>query len=183
MFANLREIIIKHIGLVIATVIVIISIYLVYTQVILKTGGFTEGVSELTTDLDKNTLKMYDNKIITGSQALGIITKYYSNNDAVILLFNNPSDYNNMAYRFWITGKSCKYGENKNYENKIISNNYNNISVMFAKEGTFKTILKKESLESYKDSNSKNYINLTKKYKAVLIKCNDVEVGVTLLAI
>lgn len=182
MFANLREMIIKHIGLVIATIVVVIAIYLVYTQVIVKTGGFTEGVSELTTNLDKNALKMYDNKQITGTQALSLIQKYYNNSDMIILLLNNPSDYNNMAYRFWVTGKSCKYGENENYENKIISSSYTKVTSLKAKEGSFKRTLSKESLDSYKEKESKNYINLSKKYKAVLIKCNDVEVGISLLA-
>ena len=183
MFANLREIIIKHIGLVIVSIVFIIAVYLVYTQVILKTGGFTEGVSELTTTLDKNSVKMYDNKVITGSQALSLVTKYYDSSDMMILLLNNSSDYNNMAYRFWVTGKSGQYGQNTNYSSKIISSSYTSVKELYIKEGSIKKLLDKESLDSYKDKNSKNYIALSGKYKSVLMECNDVVIGIALLAI
>lgn len=183
MFANLREIIIKHIGIVIVSIVFIIAVYLVYTQVIVKTGSFTVGVSDLTTTLDKNSMKMYDNKVITGSQALSLITKYYDSSDMIFLLLNNSLDYNNMAYRFWVTGKSGQYGQNKNYSSKIISNSYTDVTKLYIKEGSIKKLSDKESLDSYKDKDSKNYISLSKKYKSVLMECNDVVIGIALLAI
>ena len=101
----------------------------------------------------------------------------------MILLLNNPKDYDKSSYRFWVTGRGGKYGENTNYESVIISNNYENVTSLLIEEKSINNKYNKKALETYTNSNEKNYINVASNYKSVLLKCNGYIVGMAFLAI
>ena len=187
MFANLRGIIIKHIGIIIISIVIIVAGYFLLTEVILKTSDSTaEAFSVISDVLDSNTSTFYNDTILTGSQVITTIEKYYDKSDMMLLLLNNPKDYNNASYRFWVTGKGGKYGQNTNYESIIISNDYEDVTHLLVQEKSINNKYSKytkQTLESYSDINSKNYIRLSGKYKSVLLKCNGYIVGIALFAI
>lgn len=183
MFKNLKIMIVEHIGAIIVTIFVILSLYYIFTQVLFTTSDTTKVVSDISNIVDKSTITAYDNKVISGSQVLAAINTYYNNNDIMILLLNNSKDYDKASYRFWVTGKGARYGENTNYESVIISNNYENITSLLIEEKSIKNKYTKKSLESYTNSNEKNYINVANNYKSVLLRCNGYIVGMAFLAI
>lgn len=183
MFRDLRLIIINHIGAIVASIVILIALYFIYVQVVDKTGESSNSISELSNVIDTNTSRVYDNTILSASQVLTTIKNYYNNSNIMILLLNNGKDYNNTGYRFWVTGKGGKYGQNTNYESIIISSNYNDVTNLMIQEKSINSKYSKKSLDSYSNSNEKNYINLSSKYKSVLLKCNGYIVGMAFLAI
>ena len=183
MFKNLRILIVEHLGAIFVTIFVILALYYICTQLIFKAEDTTQVVSNITNVLDKSTSAEYDNKIISGSQVLVTINNYYNKSDVMILLLNNPKDYDKSSYRFWVTGRGGKYGENTNYESVIISNNYENVTSLLIEEKSINNKYNKKALETYTNSNEKNYINVASNYKSVLLKCNGYIVGMAFLAI
>ena len=183
MFKDLRLIIVNHIGKIVLSIVIIIAVYFIYTQLIDKTSSTTKSFSKLSNVIGSNESSVYDNTILTASQVLSAIKKYINNSDMIILLLNNKDDYNNTGYRFWITGKGGRYGQNANYESIIISNDYNDVTNLMVQEKSINNKYTKKSLDSYNDSSQKNYINLSSKYKSVLLKCNGYTVGIAFMAI
>lgn len=182
MFKELKLIIVEHIGLIIVTVIIIISLYYLLTQMVFTTNRATDKMI-ITSDLvSNNESRTYDNTILSGTEVLTTIKKYYNKNDIFILLLNNSKNYNNTGDRFWVTGRSAKYGQNNNFESIIISTNYNDVTELFIDEKSISSVSKKE-LSTYSTSNDRNSINLSSKYKSVLLKCNGYIVGMAFLAI
>ena len=183
MFKDLRIIIINNIWKTILVISIVIAIYFIYTSIINETSSTTESINKLSNIISSNESDIYNNTILTGSQVLTAIRKYYDNEDVMILLLNNRDDYNNTGYRFWVTGKGGKYGQNANYESIIISNDYNKVTGLLIQDKSINSKYNKRSLDSYSDSNEKNYINISHKYKSILLKCNGYTMGIAFLAI
>lgn len=183
MFKNLKIMIIEHLGAIFVTIFIIIALYYIFTQVVFTTNDTVSEVSSIANVVDKSTITAYDNKVISGSQVLAAINTYYNNNDIIILLLNNSKDYDKASYRFWVTGKGARYGENTNYESVIISNSYETVTSLLIEEKSIKNKYTKKSLESYTNSNEKNYISVANNYKSVLLRCNGYIVGIAFLAI
>ena len=183
MFKDLRIIIINHLGMIILTICIIIAIYFIYTQVIREKGESVIDDAIVISDvIGSNTSSVYNNKVLSGTQVLSAIKKYYDNSDIIILLFNDSKNYNNTSCRFWVTGKGGKFGLNTNYESNIFTD-YNNITSLLIQDKSINSNYNKDPLESYTNSTSKNYIRLDSKYKSVLLKCNDYTVGIAFFAI
>ncbi len=182
MFKELKLLIVEHIGLIIISVIIIISLYFICLQLFDTTNNVTRKMIITSDLLSNSTSKIYDNTILSGTEVLTTIDNYYNRDDLFILLLNNSKNYDNAVDRFWITGRSAKFGQNTNFESIIISNNYNDVTSLLIDEKSINNVLKKD-LKSYGKSGNKNYINISGKYKSVLIRCNGYIVGMAFLAI
>lgn len=182
MFKELKLLVIEHIGLIIVSIITIISMYFITSQLFNTTSNTTEKMIITSDLLSNNDSRIYDNTILSGTEVLTTIKKYYNRDDLFILLLNNSKNYDNAIDRFWVTGKSAKYGQNTNYESIIISNNYNDVTNLLIDEKSINNTSKKD-LKSYSDLDSRNFVKLSSKYKSVLLKCNGYTVGMAFLAI
>ncbi len=182
MFKNLKLIIINHIGLIVVSIMIVISVYYIGTQVISTTDKATRKMIITADLLSSNTSRTYDNTILSGTEVLTTIKNYYNRDDLFILLLNNSKNYDNAVDRFWVTGRKARFGENANYESIIISNDYRNVTGLLIEERSISETSKKD-LSSYSTSGNKNCINLSGKYKSVLLKCNGYTVGMAFLAI
>ncbi len=185
MFETVRRLIIKHTGMVIIISAIILALIVIAYQMITNLEVGVDITSGIVATIDNNEASPYNNKILTGSQVLDAINKYYNNSDVIMILFNNSSDYNDVSCRFFVTGKTAKFAQNNNYDNVIISNNYEDITKIVVQDSLMNYLenYKKVSLNSYSSSSSKNYVSLVSKYKATLIKCNNANVGMAFFRI
>ncbi len=179
MFEAVKRLVIKHTGLFIVISAIVLVLIVIAYQMITNLGIGVSFTSGIVATIDNNEASSYNNKILSGSQVLDAINKYYNNSDVIMILFNNSSDYNDVSHRFFVTGKTAKFAQNNNYDNVIISNNYEDIKKIVVQDSSMNYLenYKKVSLNSYSSSSSKSYVSLVSKYKSTLIKCNNVNVG------
>ena len=178
MFEKIKRLTIKHIGTFIIVSVVVFALIVITIELMQKMDLNVSSAAGLVASI-------YNNKIMSGSQVLSAIEKYYNNQKVIVMLFNKATDYNSAAYRFFVTGKTAKFAQNTNYDNVIISNNYDDITSIMIKDTSigYLSNYNRASLDSYSDSSKKNYISLVSKYKATLIKCNGVNLGIAFFRI
>ena len=185
MFEKIKRLTIKHIGTFIIVSVVVFALIVITIELMQKMDLNVSSAAGLVATINNNEASIYNNKIMSGSQVLSAIEKYYNNQKVIVMLFNKATDYNSAAYRFFVTGKTAKFAQNTNYDNVIISNNYDDITSIMIKDTSigYLSNYNRASLDSYSDSSKKNYISLVSKYKATLIKCNGVNLGIAFFRI
>lgn len=183
MFENIRGLVIKHTGMFIALIIVILALVVIGVQLFNKIDETSEATSNLREALDVNASKVYNNKILTGSQVLDAIRKYYNHSEVMLLLFNNASDYDNTADRFWVSTRQAKFGQSTIYDNTIISSKYTDIKSIVIQDKSIQGNYTRKPLNSFSSNTERNYIKISSKYKSVLIRCNDLNMGMAFFAI
>ena len=185
MYEKIKRLAIKHTGMFLFVSVIIFALIVITIEIMQRLNINTNEAVGLVQTIENNEANIYNNKILNGSQVISAIKKYYNNQQVIMLLFNNKSDYNMASYRFFVTDKTANFSQDASYNNVIISNNYNDITSIFVKDTSigFLNNHNKPSLDSYSNSNSKNYISLNSKYKATLVKCNGVNLGMAFFKI